>query len=418
MIGEIPVREIAERFGTPVFVYDEMRIRDNFRRVHRAFASRYPDVKFYYAMKANPNPSVAHILRQEGAGMDTASVNEIRLAQSLGLKGEEIIFSGNFLSDTDLREGLQSGVIFNLDDITLLPRLLSFGTPEVVSFRVNPGVGKSNVGHFDITGGPEAKFGLHPSQVLSAYQQAQAAGIKRFGVHMMAGSCVTDPAYFVEITARLLDIVGEVHRALGIEFEFIDLGGGLGIPYRPEEPMLDLEATAEGVVTMFRQKIAEYGLRPPRFVMEPGRYFVADAGYLIGRIHAKKEGYRTIWGSDLGMNIVPRIVLYHAFHRIRVDGKEDLPRESTNLCGPICEQTDLWGKDLMLPPLEIGDLLMMENCGAYCYGMSYRYNGRLLPAEVLVNATEATLIREAETLEDVMRNVRIPERLLSPSFTT
>ncbi len=188
---------------------------------------------------------------------------------------------------------LNAGVICNLDDASLLPRLLQFGRPDLISFRINPGIGKSNVGHFVITGGPEAKFGLHPDQALAAYADAVHAGITRFGVHMMAGSCVTDPAYFREITERLMDIVGSVHESLGIKFEFIDLGGGLGIPYRPEERALDLDETVDGIVHGFQKKIAQYGLKPPRLVMEPGRYFVADAGILIGKIHAKKEGYQT-----------------------------------------------------------------------------------------------------------------------------
>jgi diaminopimelate decarboxylase len=228
---------------------------------------------------------------------------------------------------------------------------------------------------------------------------------------MMAGSCVTDPTYFAEITGRLLDIIGHVHQELGIEFEFIDLGGGLGIPYRPEESPLDLDRAIEGIVTTFTEKIHEHGLTPPRLVMEPGRYFVANAGYLLAKIHAKKEGYETIYGCDAGMNIVPRVILYGAYHAIRVNSKEHLPHSPTNLTGQICEQTDLWGKNLLLPPLEIGDLLVMENMGAYCYAMSYPYNGRLRPAEVLVANGNAELIRHAETLEDTLRRTTIPKHL-------
>lgn len=411
MIGQHNVKDLATTFGTPIFVYDEDRIRENMRRVKTAFSSRYPNFKLYYAVKTNEHPAIAKILVSEGAGMDTASVNEVKLAQSIGLSGEEIIFSGNFLSDEDLKAGLEAGVIFNLDDLSLLPRLLTFGKPEIVSFRINPGMGKSNVGHFDITGGPEAKFGLHPSQVMEAYHAAKEAGITRFGVHMMAGSCVTDAPYFAEITHRLFEIIGEVGRTLGITFEFIDLGGGLGIPYRPGEPTLDLDLAAEGVVREFRAGCERYGLTPPRLVLEPGRYLVGDAGYLVGRVHATKEGYRPIVGTDLGMNIVPRVVLYGAYHELVVPGKEDLPPVPTNLCGQICEQTDLWAVDRPLPPLEIGDLIVMKNAGAYCYGMSYRYNGRLLPAEVLVSGAEAALIREADPFEELWRGVHMPTHL-------
>ncbi len=412
-IGGLNISQLAERFGTPIYVYDEARIRQNYRLVRDTFAKYYPNSRIFYAVKCNSNPAICHILRQEGAGMDTASVNEIKLAKSLGLKGEEIIFSGNFLSDEDLQQGLETGVIFNLDDISLLPRLLKFGLPEVISFRVNPGLGKSNIGHFVITGGVDAKFGLHEDQVLEAYRAAKEAGIKRFGVHMMAGSCVTDPEYFAEITGRLLDIAGKVSRELAIEFEFIDLGGGLGIPYRPGEKTLDMEKTVELITATYRQKVEEYGMKEPRLMMEPGRYFVADAGYLIGRVQAVKRGYQDIWGSDVGMNIVPRVILYGAYHHLRVNKKDHLPKQKTQFTGQICEQTDLWGKDLMLPPLEIGDLFWLENMGAYSYAMSYSYNGRFKPREILVNNGQAEIIREAEHLEDYLKLCVLPERLKS-----
>jgi diaminopimelate decarboxylase len=414
LIGGLSVDDLATRFGTPIFVYDAARIRANIGRVQQAFTAHYPgEHKLYYAVKTNENPVVMAILRDCGAGMDTASVNEIKLAQHIGVQAEDIMFSGNFLSDDDIQAGLASGVVMNLDDGALLPRILAFGLPKIISFRVNPGIGKSNVGHYDITGGPEAKFGVHPDHVIDCYRAAQAAGITRFGVHMMAGSCVTDAAYFKEITERLFAILEEVHEALGITFEFVDLGGGLGIPYRPGEPELDIEAAIQGVAEAITTSCARAHMPLPRIVMEPGRYFVGDAGYLIGRVQFIKESYRRIVGTDLGMNIVPRVVLYGAYHHLRVPGKEHLPPEPTNLCGQICEQTDLWAENRPLPPLAVGDLLVMENAGAYCYGMSYRYNGRLLPAEVLVDGGEAYLIRAAEPFEEMTRGVQFPAHVLS-----
>lgn len=371
-----------------------------------AFTSKYPNFKLYYAVKCNNNPTLVKLLLDAGAGIDASSANEIKLAKHLGLAGEDIIFSGNFLSDADIKEGLDAGVLFNLDDISLLPRVMSFGKPEVLSFRINPGIGKSNVGHFDITGGPEAKFGLHINQAIEAYRQAMNAGIKRFGIHMMAGSCVTDPEYFADITGRLFDIIGEIKKELGIDFEFVDLGGGLGVPYRPEEKQLDLDKTVEGIVATIKAKCGQYNLALPKIVMEPGRYFVADAGYLIGKVLAKKESYQEIWGTDLGMNIVPRVILYDAYHELVVDGKENEEKYPTNLCGQICEQTDLWWKNLPLPKLDIGDIVVMKNTGAYCFGMSYDYNGRLLPAEILVCKDGTTkIIRQAETFEDTLRGM-------------
>ena len=413
-IGEIPAADIAAKFGTPTYVYDEQKIRKNYRRAFNAFAKHYPDFKMFYAVKSCNNPAIVNILRQEGAGVDAASVNEILLAKHVGLGGEDVMFSGNFLSDDDIRQGLESGVIFNLDDISLLPRLLKFGKPEILSFRVNPGYGKSNVGEFVTNAGPNAKFGIHPDKVMEAYKLAKEAGIKRFGAHMMTGSCITDAEYFSFVTGLLMDIIGKTGKELKIDFEFIDLGGGLGIPYKPGEPALDLEKAAELTAKMFRSKVAEYGLKPPQLKMEPARYFVGNAGYLIGRVHSIKESYKKIAGTDIGMNTLARPAMYGSYHHIYVDGKEQEPRAAIGLCGQLCENTDFWVKERELPAsIAEGDLVVVENAGAYGFGMSYQYNGRLRPAEVLVNGEEATLIRTREDFDDMIRHTFVPSRLKS-----
>lgn len=413
-IGEIPAADIAAKFGTPTYVYDEQKIRKNYRRAFNAFAKHYPDFKMFYAVKSCNNPAIVNILRQEGAGVDAASVNEILLAKHVGLGGEDVMFSGNFLSDDDIRQGLESGVIFNLDDISLLPRLLKFGKPEILSFRVNPGYGKSNVGEFVTNAGPNAKFGIHPDKVMGAYKLAKEAGIKRFGAHMMTGSCITDAEYFPFVTGLLMDIIGKTGKELKIDFEFIDLGGGLGIPYKPGEPALDLEKAAELTAKMFRSKVAEYGLKPPQLKMEPARYFVGNAGYLIGRVHSIKESYKKIAGTDIGMNTLARPAMYGSYHHIYVDGKEQEPRAAIGLCGQLCENTDFWVKERELPAsIAEGDLVVVENAGAYGFGMSYQYNGRLRPAEVLVNGEEATLIRTREDFDDMIRHTFVPSRLKS-----
>ena len=413
-IGEIPAADIAAKFGTPTYVYDEQKIRKNYRRAFNAFAKHYPDFKMFYAVKSCNNPAIVNILRQEGAGVDAASVNEILLAKHVGLGGEDVMFSGNFLSDDDIRQGLESGVIFNLDDISLLPRLLKFGKPEILSFRVNPGYGKSNVGEFVTNAGPNAKFGIHPDKVMEAYKLAKEAGIKRFGAHMMTGSCITDAEYFPFVTGLLMDIIGKTGKELKIDFEFIDLGGGLGIPYKTGEPALDLEKAAELTAKMFRSKVAEYGLKPPQLKMEPARYFVGNAGYLIGRVHSIKESYKKIAGTDIGMNTLARPAMYGSYHHIYVDGKEQEPRAAIGLCGQLCENTDFWVKERELPAsIAEGDLVVVENAGAYGFGMSYQYNGRLRPAEVLVNGEEATLIRTREDFDDMIRHTFVPSRLKS-----
>ena len=411
-IEDVPVTLLAQTYGTPTYVYEENRIRANFRRALSAFQKYYPNFRFFYAIKANNNLAVASILRQEGAGIDAASVNEILLAKKLGLGGDDVMFSGNFLSDEDIRQGLESGVIFNLDDISLLPRVLKYGKPERISFRVNPGYGKSDVGDFVTNAGPDAKFGVHPEQVMNAYRMARDAGIKRFGAHMMPGSCIRDPEYFKFITEILMDLIGRAAAELNISFDFIDLGGGLGIPYRHGDSYLDIDKAASLVADVFTKKIAEYKMKPPRLMMEPARYFVGDAGYLLGTVHAIKDSYRRIIGTDVSMNTLARPAMYGAYHHIYVNGREDEPRRTVGLCGQVCENTDFWVRERELPQgIDLGDIIVVENAGAYGYAMSYQYNGRLRPAEVLVNGDKHWLIRTRETIEDLVRNVTVPEHL-------
>ncbi|HJO93676.1 MAG TPA: diaminopimelate decarboxylase [Victivallales bacterium] len=411
-IGDLKVQELAEKYGTPSYVYNEERIRNNFRRAFNAFKAYYPDFKFFYAVKACNNPAIVNILRQEGAGIDAASVNEIQLAKKVGLSGENVMFSGNFLSDEDIIKGLESGVIFNLDDISLLPRVLKHGKPEILSFRINPGYGKSNVGEFVTNAGPKAKFGLHPEMVTEAFRQAKEAGIKRFGVHMMPGSCLTEPEYFSFVTNLLMEIVGKTSQELNINFEFIDLGGGLGIPYSDEEIVLDIEETAKLVAETFKAAINKYGMKPPRLMMEPARYFVGDAGVVLGKVHSIKESYSKIIGTDIGMNILVRPAFYGSFHKILINGRVGDETEKLGLCGQLCENTDLWVKDRELPKtIEEGDIAVATDAGAYGFGMSYQYNGRLKPAEVLVNGDQSFLIRERETFEDMLLHTSTPEYL-------
>ena len=411
-LEDVPVTLIAQTYGTPTYVYEENRIRDNFRRALNAFKKYYPNFRFFYAIKANNNLAVANILRQEGAGIDAASINEILLAQKLGLGGDNVMFSGNFLSDDDIQQGLKSGVIFNLDDISILPRVLKYGKPEFLSFRLNPGYGACEVGDFVCNGGPNAKFGVHPDQIMDAYRMAKEAGIKRFGAHMMPGSCIRDPEYFKFITGLLMDNIGKVGKELGIDFEFIDLGGSLGIPYKHEDSPLDIDKAAQLVAEIFTEKLNEYGLKPPRLMMEPARYFVGDAGYVVGTVHSIKNSYKRIIGTDVSMNTLARPAMYGAYHHIYVNGREDEARKPVGLCGQVCENTDFWVKERMLPEgITLGDIIVVENAGAYGYAMSYQYNGRLKPAEVLVNGDRHWLIRQRETIEDLVRNVTVPDHL-------
>ena len=408
----VSAQELAQKYGTPLYVYESGRVRENFQRLNNAFKKEWPRFQIYYAVKSNSNPHVVKLLMDEGAFCDCASLNEILLAQKLGAKGKQILFSGNYLNDEDLKGGIASGAYVNLDDATLLERLLKFGRPEVLSFRINPDIGKSNVHESDVMAGREAKFGIPWEKAKEAYAKAKEAGIQKFGVPMMTGSCITDPEYFEAITKKLLDCVGPIARDLNIQFEFIDIGGGFGIPYLPDEKPLDIEKTAKKVCAIFKKKTKEFGLGDVQLVVEPGRYLVGDAGFIIGRVHAIKESYKKFVGTDVGMSALARPVLYGAWHGIYVDkmtahGELVEPCEKVTITGQACENADAWAKDRELPKCEVGDLIVVANAGAYGYVMSYPYNGRLRAAEVLVDGKTHKLIRRRETFED----------WISPCFT-
>jgi len=411
-IENFGVSELSKEFGTPLYVYSSEKIRNNFIRTLETARKYYPNFDLFYAIKACNNPNIANILVKEGAGIDAASINEIKLAKLLGLTGNKIMFSGNFLSDEDLREGIESGAIINLDDKSLLPRLLKFGIPSIISFRVNPGYGESNVGEWVTNAGPKAKFGLHPNHVYDAYQEAQKAGIKRFGVHMMPGSCLLDPDYFFKITKMLLKIIIPIFKDLNIEVEFINLGGGLGIPYKKNDSCLDLDKTMKGISDIIIKECNKNNMKLPTLYMEPGRYFVGDAGILLGKVHTIKRSYTNIIGTDISMNTLARPAMYDAYHHIYIDGKESDPREEFGVCGQICENTDYWCRERELPKtVEEGDIIVVADTGAYGFGMSYQYNGRLKAAEVLVSKNEVKLIRNRETFSDMLINVVLSEEI-------
>ncbi len=408
-IDGISSTEIARRFGTPLYVYSARRIRDNYRRIHDAFAARRENFRANYAVKANNNLSVLDLLRREGAGADCAGPGEIRMAKSVGFPPGRILYSGNYNSDEELRYGLESGATINLDDGPLLARLLRFGKPKALCFRINPGFGKGAYPGV-VTAGPDAKFGMREREALKAYRLAKEAGIERLGVHMMAGSNVLETPYWAAITDRLTGIAARIAKALRIELDFIDLGGGFGVPSKIGMKPLPVEDLAKKVVDAYEARLAKTPeIGDPTLVIEPGRYLVSDAGVLLATVTHVKTSAKRFVGCDAGMNTILRPALYGAYHEIlpatRLDARRSL---RANVTGPICENTDMLGKDRRLPKLEPGDLLAVLNAGAYGFVMASRFNSRPLPAEVLVADGQARLVRERETLEDLTRGEPIP----------
>lgn len=395
--------EIAKLYGTPLLVTSEKRLIDNYRGFSSAFRGHYTDTAINYAIKANPNPSIIAVLAGEGAGADASSSAEIEFARMAGVKKERILFSPNYAAVGELRYALDRRIAINFDDIGQFEGLARHGVPGLVSFRLNPGFGAGSFPGI-ITAGPGAKFGIPGRHIERAYKIALDEGAERFGIHVMAGSNVLDPKFFAAITSRAVDVAGSISRRLDIRFEFIDIGGGFGVPYGQDEKPLDIRRVAGLVTRVFKDKCSEYGIGRPRLMLEPGRYMVADTTVLLGTVNHVKRYSRTFIGTDIGMNVNIRPALYNAYHRVAIANKmSNSTTENADVTGQICENSDIIARGRKLPRAESGDIIAMFDAGAYVYSMSSQYNSRPRPAEVLIRANgDVKLIRRRETLKDLV----------------
>ena len=402
--------ELAEAFDTPLYVVSENRIRDNYKRLHSALTSNYEKIRVYYAAKANSNLSVLKILETEGAYLDAVSPGEVFMALTTGFPAERILFTGTSVRNDELKFLADSNITVNVDSLSQLNRLLKIKVPEVLSVRVNPEIG---AGHHDhcITAGKNTKFGLWENDAVNAYKTAKDAGVERFGIHMHVGSGVLDFEPFVLALDKLLSIAKRVHDEVGLSFEFVDMGGGIGVPYKPEDKPLDLSMFSEKVLSLFKRRVDEYGLGEPFFCVEPGRYVVCDASILLTRVNTvKATPFKRFVGVDAGFNTLVRPTMYGSYHHVLVANNLDAPEAETyDVAGPICESGDLLARDRRLPKVEEGDLLAVLNAGAYGYAMSSQYNARPRAAEVLVKNGKCAPIRERETLDDLVSGQRVAE---------
>ncbi len=401
-IDGVSALDLAERFCTPLYVTSETRVRENYRKIYTALNLNYEKIRVHYSAKANTSLSVLKILESEGAYLDAVSIGEVFLALKGGFPPERILFTGTNVRNEEFKFLLDSNVMINVDSLSELNRLLGMATPELLSVRLNPEVGAGHHEHC-ITAGKNSKFGLWENSILEAYETAQKAGVKRFGIHMHIGSGILTVEPFVLATENLLEIANKVHSLTGIDFEFIDIGGGIGVPYRTEEKELDLSLFSEKVLGLFRQKIAEYGLGAPIFCVEPGRYIVCDAGVLLTTVNTVKvTPFKKFVGVDAGFNTLVRPAMYGSYHPIIVANKLGVPNAETyNVEGPLCESGDILAKDRSLPKIDEGDILAVLNAGAYGFSMSSQYNSKPRAAEVLVKNGKYTLIRERESIEDL-----------------
>jgi len=387
---------IVAHYGTPFHIYDETGIRETGATLKRAFAG-IAEFREYFAVKALPNPAILSIMRDLGFGFDCSSVPELILSRGVGASDEDIMFTSNNTSAPEFDAALSDGgCILNLDSVGLLDNLPA--VPDLICFRYNPGARRTGNA---IIGNPvEAKFGITHDQLLPAYQKARAMGVQRFGLHTMIISNERNYAYLVQTAAMLLELVESLSAALNIRFEFINIGGGFGLPYRPDDQPLDLRALSTEITALFKEFRVKHGYAP-RLYMESGRYMTGAHGVLVTRVLNRKETYRTYIGVDASMSALMRPGMYGAYHHINVPGKDGAPTEIVDVVGSLCENNDKFAVQRELPHLDRGDLLIIHDTGAHGHAMGFNYNGRLRPQELLLSADGSVKrIRRAETVAD------------------
>jgi diaminopimelate decarboxylase len=393
---------IASRVSTPFHIYDEGAIVRNARAFYSAFSWVPGGFTNYFAVKALPNPHILDILKREGLGGDCSSLAELHLCDAAGMRGEDLFFTSNDTPAHEYLEAHRRGAIINLDDLShigFLERSLGGKLPAVLCFRYNPGpLKEGNV----IIGKPEdAKYGFTREQLFEGYRIARDKGVRRFGLHAMVASNELNPDYFVETAHMLFDLVVDLTAKLGVRFEFVNLGGGIGIPYRPTQTAVDLPYVGRRIKEVYERVIVGSGLGPMRVVMECGRMITGPYGYLVTRVLHKKAIYKNYVGLDASMANLMRPGMYGSYHHITVPGRERGPTKVYDVTGSLCENNDKFAIDREIPDPEVGDLLVIHDTGAHGHAMGFNYNGKLRSAEVLwQGGTSIKVIRRAETLSD------------------
>jgi diaminopimelate decarboxylase len=403
----------ASKFDTPLYVYDGDRIVANYRRIDAAFKAVYPRTRIHYALKANSNPAVVTLLREQGAGAEIVSEGELELALRLGFVGTEILFTSNSKSPSEITRALEAGAILNVDSTDELEqvanRAVQLGTTARISFRLNPAVDPHT--HAKIaTGVVDSKFGLHFSDgsALAAVTLALKLGsVRLVGLHSHIGSQITEPEPFRLAAEEMVGFVVRLHRELGVRLEFVDLGGGLGIPYRDGQEVMSAADWARAQAEPLLAAREALGGELPELWIEPGRALMADAGLLLTRVNSvKTTPIKTFVNVDAGFNTLMRPAMYDAYHRVRAVGKSGAG-PAVEIAGNVCETGDILASARELPPLAAGDLVAILDAGAYGFSMASEYNTRPLPAELLVRGDEVELVRTRGSFADLWRGTTL-----------
>lgn len=404
------LREIVAHFGTPFHIYDEAGILDTGEQLKAAFVGCH-GFKEYFAVKANPNPEILNLMFQNGFGFDCSSIPELILARQIGAKPDDIMFTSNNTSSVEFEEAMKDGgCILNLDDLTLIDKVP--GTfPELICFRYNPG--PKRTGNTIIGNPVEAKYGVSNDQIVAAYQQAKEKGATRFGLHTMVASNERKIGYLTGTIKMLLEIAVLLKKESGIELEFLNMGGGIGVPYRPTHKPVDIYTLGQRAAVML-QEFGDLVGYVPKLFMENGRYLTAHHGVLVTTCINQKHIYREYRGVDACMSSLMRPAMYGAYHHITVLDGKGRKTEVVDVVGSLCENNDKFAIQRRLPRISEGDILLIANSGGHGYAMCFQYNGRLRPKELMLRKDGAVeLIRREETPDDYFRTLEFSPKKLA-----
>ena len=394
-------QEIIQDVPTPFHLYDEKGIRENARRLNQAF-SWNKGYKEYFAVKATPNPYLLKILQEEGCGVDCSSYTELMLSQACGFSGSDIMFSSNVTPAQDMKKAYDLNAYINLDDLTHVEFLEQVaGIPETVCCRYNPG-GVFSMGN-DIMDNPgDSKYGMSEEQMVEAYKKLMAKGVKHFGIHAFLASNTVSNEYYPMLAGILFKLAVRLHKATGAHIAFVNLSGGVGVDYRPEQPANDIQVIGEGVRKQFEEILVPEGMGDVAIFTELGRFMLAPYGHLVSTVLHQKHIYKEYIGLDACAANLMRPAMYGAYHHITVLGKENAPCDHKyDVTGGLCENNDKFAVDRMLPEINIGDVVVIHDTGAHGFSMGYNYTGKLRSAEVLLKEDGShELIRRAETPAD------------------
>ncbi|HEX2946563.1 MAG TPA: diaminopimelate decarboxylase [Clostridia bacterium] len=403
------LKEIVNEFRTPFHLYDEKGIRENARRLKEAF-SWNKGFKEYFAVKATPNPAILKILREEGCGADCSSYTELMLAEAVGFKGSEIMFSSNVTPKEDFIYARKLNAVVNLDDITHIDFLeKAAGIPETISCRFNPG-GAFVINNAIMDTPQEAKYGFTREQMTEGFRILMSKGVKHFGIHAFLASNTVANEYYPQLASILFKTAAELKRETGAHIAFINLSGGIGIPYRPEQQPADIYEIGQGVRKAFEEILVPAEMGDVAIYTELGRFMLGPNGCLVTTAIHEKHIHKEYIGLDACAANLMRPAMYGAYHHITVMGKENKPCDHKyDVTGGLCENNDKFAIDRMLPEIDIGDLVVLHDTGAHGYSMGYNYNGKLRSAEVLLKEDgSAELIRRAETPADYFATLNFP----------